>query len=61
MAVEPGEVPCFAPSFLVFRFARIKRMRRPALVEEAAEQDQRSKLQDGGLPIRGEPFQKGAG
>jgi hypothetical protein len=36
-------------------------MRRAALVEEGAEHDQRAKLQDSGLPIRGEAFPRSAG
>jgi hypothetical protein len=35
-------------------------MRRAALIEEAAEHDQRGKLQEGGLPIAGQALQEGA-
>jgi len=61
MAVEPCETANYGRLFFAVRLARIERMRRAALVEEAAKQNQRPKLQDGGLPIGGKALQECAG
>jgi hypothetical protein len=59
IAVEPGEAVNFASLVFTSRLVRIQGMRRAALIEEAAEHNQRAMLQDGGLPIGGQAVDEG--
>lgn len=60
IAVDSGKAArIFALFFPALCFEWIAGMRRAAPIEETAEQNQRGKLQEGGLPIGGEPLQEG--